>query len=275
MNYRPIVANELPYRVHVGKDRGGELHWHSEMELFISLRGTQQMDIEGQTYHLNTGDALIVPGYAAHSASSGNPNNFRVAINFGYTLLKNRYPTVQNAFAFIPAGENSAISGLIRSLYDIFSADEQLTDSNEWRVRGNLFLLCDHLQTVAPAAPPSAELQNRIRMLDSIFTVVNYVQKHYREKITLEDMATLAGYAKTYFCRQFKRTTGVSFYRYLTQYRIQAACLMLDAPCESFAAVAEATGFSTQTLFCRAFKECTGMTPSQYQKLPQSERNLI
>lgn len=276
MNYRPLVANVLPYRVHAGKDRGGDLHWHSEMELYISLQGTQQMEVEGQTYRLQAGDALIVPGYAAHSASSAIADNYRVAINFGYALLKNRNPAIQNACAFIPAAQRDTPAGmLIRSLFEIFSTDGQLTDNNEWRVRGTLFLLCDHLQTIAPKEPPNAELQNRIRMLDSIFTVVRYVQKHYPEKILLEDMATLAGYAKTYFCRQFKRTTGVPFYRYLTRYRIQAACLLLDAPNQSIGAVAEAVGFSTQALFCRAFKECTGLTPTQYQQLPPSERTVL
>jgi len=49
---------------------------------------------------------------------------------------------------------------------------------------------------------------------------------------------------------------------------------MLDAPTQSIAAVAQATGFSTQALFSRAFKECTGMTPTQYQQLPREEKNL-
>lgn len=275
MKYSPMVTNELPYRVHIGKDRGGKLHWHSEMELFISLQGTSQMVVEGQPYCLQAGDALIVPGYAAHSASSADPDNYRVAINFGYSLLKNRYSAIQNTCLFIPSGEDSPLGIWIRSLFDIFSTDGKLTNTNEWRIRGILFLLCDQLQTVAPKGPPNAELQDRIRMLDNIFTVVRYVQKHYPKKIMLEDMATLAGYSKTYFCRQFKRTTGISFYQYLTRFRIQAACLLLDEPGQSIGTVATAVGFSTQALFCRAFRECTGMTPTQYQQLPQSERNLL
>ena len=277
MNYMPLIVNEIPYRTHIGNDRSGGLHWHSEMELFISMRGEQKIELESQVYHLHAGDALILPGYAAHSASSPDSQNYRVAINFGYGLLKSRYPAIQNTCIFVPADDPAtppALSGPIRALLHIFKTDGRVTESNEWRIRGNLFLLCDYLQTVAPQDPPNTELQDRIRMLDNIFTVVRYVEKHYREKIRVEDMATLAGYAKTYFCRQFKRITGVPFYRYLTHYRIQVACMLLDDPGQTIGAVAEVTGFSTQALFCRAFKESTGMTPSQYQHLPQEERNL-
>lgn len=274
MNYMPLVSHGIPYAVHIGSEQGGYLHWHSEMELYISLGGEQVVELEHSVCRLHAGDALILPGYVTHSGVSHDPNNLRVAINFGYSLLKSRYSAVQRVGLFVPADAEETPSELrapLRALYELFLRDRRVSDSNEWRIRGNLFLLCDYLQSLPCPGDFDAEQQNRIQMLNSIFTVLHYIEQHYAEKISLGEMAKLAGYAQTYFCRQFKRTTGFSFYRYLTRYRIQVACNLLDASEKSIGEIATAVGFSTHTLFCRAFREQLGCTPAQYQNQEQQD----
>lgn len=278
MNYMPLIVKDLPYAVHADYEQNGYFHWHSEMELYISLRGEQTVEAGEQTYRLRAGDALILPGYVAHSCSARDPDNYRVAINFGHSLLRNRYAAVQSVSLFIPADESDTppqLRATIRALHDIFLHINRVSDDNEWRIRGNLFLLCDYLQTLPRREDITAEQQKRIQMLDSIFTVLHYVEKHYAEKISVGEMAKLAKYAQTYFCHQFKRATGYSFYRYLTRYRIQVACNLLDASEKSIGEVAVATGFSTHTLFCRAFKECIGCTPVQYRSLHSQEKDRL
>ena len=115
---------------------------------------------------------------------------------------------------------------------------------------------------------------SRSTRLDGIYPVLDYVKKHYTEPIDLEAAAALTGYAKTYFCRQFKLITGTSFHRYLNCYRISVACMLLDDNRLSVAQVAERTGFSSAKLLCRTFKEITGMTTTQYQKLPEEQKTI-
>lgn len=277
MHYQPLIVQDTPYRAHIGRDTVGYLHWHSEMELLICLSGYLWVDAEDRQFTLREGDALVLPGYVAHSAHSDCAAAWRVAVNFGYGLLKKGYPSVQNACVYIPAEQENTPEGLrapIEALTQIFRMDGQISRSNHWRIRANLLLLCAYLQDTAPAQVPTGDLQSRIRRLDSIYTVLDYVAKHYRRKITVEDMASLAGYAKTYFCKQFKQIIGIPFYRYLTCYRISVACMLLEEPRHSMSAIADMTGFSTQALFCRAFREITGMTPSQFQSLPREERTM-
>ena len=269
MFYQPLIAGETPYRVFLGRDGTGGWHWHSEMELVICLRGTMKMELEDRAFHLNAGDALILPGCCAHSSSRQSEDQWRVAIVFGYGLLRKQFASIVDMCLFIPNRSNTAIE----DLKEIFLLGG-VTEDNEWQVRGELFLLCQWLRGNSGNGDFSADRRSRAQRLENIYTVLEYVRKHYAQRITVEQMAEKAGYAKTYFCRQFKSITGIPFYRYLTCYRISVACMLMEDKQNSLASIAQSTGFSTLSLFSRAFKEITGMTPSQFQSLPPEEKNL-
>lgn len=275
MYYQPLIVNEIPYRTHVGRDGLGGWHWHSEMELILCLKGKMQLETEDRVFQLSAGDALILPGCCAHSSSRKTEDQWRAAVVFGYSLLRKQYGSIRDVCLYIPAG--SSLYGALRepldALRDIFTADSTVTEENEWRIRGNLFLLCQALRTV-PGDPTSADQRSRAQRLENIYAVLEYVRKHYAQRISVEQMAELAGYAKTYFCRQFKSITGIPFYRYLTCYRISVACMLMEDKRDSMSHIAQSTGFSSLPLFSRAFKEITGMTPSQFQSLPPEEKNL-
>lgn len=276
MYYQPLITDEVPYRTFVGRDGMGGWHWHSEMELILCLQGQMQVETEEKVFCLSAGDALILPGCCAHSCSRKTENQWRAAVVFGYGLLRKQYTSIRDVCLHIPGG--SELYHLLRQplddLCNTFTAATVVTEENEWRIRGNLFLLCQTLRTVPEDALLSADRQNRAQRLENIYAVLEFVRKHYSERITVEQMAQLSGYAKTYFCRQFKSITGIPFYRYLTCYRISVACMLMEDAGSSMAHIAKSTGFSTLPLFCRAFKEITKMTPSQFQTLPSEDKTL-
>ena len=269
MYYQPLIVNEIPYRTFLGRDGNGGWHWHSEMELVTCLRGEMKIELEEQVFHLRAGDSLILPGCCAHSSSRQSEDQWRIAIVFGYGLLRKQFAAVRDVCLFIPNGSNRHIE----ALKEIFMGGG-VTEDNEWQVRGELFLLCQWLRSISESGDFSADRRSRAQRLENIYTVLEYVRKHYAQRITVEQMAEKAGYAKTYFCRQFKSITGIPFYRYLTCYRISVACMLMEDRGNSMASIAQSTGFSSLPLFSRAFKEITGMTPGQFQALPPEERNL-
>lgn len=277
MYYQPLVVKEIPYRTHIGRAGTGFWHWHSEMELLICLKGSMRMEFEDRVFTLSAGDALIIPACCAHSSSRLCEDQWRAAFIFGYSLLSKQFASIQDVCLYIPAGDPKyrALQPPLDALKEIFSQDATVTEENEWHIRGNLFLLCQTLRTMEESHTLSVEQRFRAQRLETIYTVLEYVRKHYREKITVEQMATLAGYSKTYFCRQFKNITGTSFYRYLTCYRISVACMLMEEHHNSMSHIAQSTGFASLPLFSRAFKEITGMTPSQFQNLPQEDKNFI
>lgn len=94
----------------------------------------------------------------------------------------------------------------------------------------------------------------------------HYMEQHFSENITLDDLASMIGAGKSYLLRSFTKETGVSPYRYLQTIRIERAKALLEqgiGPID----VAGMTGFSDQSHFTNYFKEFIGLTPKQYQRI--------
>ena len=102
--------------------------------------------------------------------------------------------------------------------------------------------------------------------IDRIRKVMSYVEEHYKENISLQDVSDLLGIGKEYFCRFFKKNMGISFLQYLNEVRlshIYQGLMDTDLP---IAELMEENGFSNQKLFNRSFKELYGCTPSSVRK---------
>jgi AraC-like DNA-binding protein/ligand-binding sensor protein len=93
-----------------------------------------------------------------------------------------------------------------------------------------------------------------------------FIAEHYREKLYLGDVARAASVSAFYFCKVFKRATGLTFTRYLARERIESAKhILLDAHIRVSEA-AFATGFQSISQFNRHFFRIAGESPSSYRK---------
>ena len=102
--------------------------------------------------------------------------------------------------------------------------------------------------------------------LERIRNVITYVEDHFREPVSLHDIAGHLGLGKEYFCRFFKKNMGISFLQYVNEVRVSRIyqdLIRTDAPVSE---LAEQNGFSNQKLFNRTFKEIYGCTPSSVRK---------
>jgi len=96
--------------------------------------------------------------------------------------------------------------------------------------------------------------------------VQNYIRAHLAHPIGLADLAAIAGTTQTSFARGFKRATGTSPYRFVTQERINQARRLLTDTSISITDIALACGFSHQEHLTRIFHRETGATPAAYRK---------
>lgn len=92
---------------------------------------------------------------------------------------------------------------------------------------------------------------------------VDFVEEHYKDKLSLDSVAHTFGYNKQYFCKWFKKETGVTFNEFLNSVRIHhARAYLLDGyTVEESAALC---GFSDPSYFTKVFKRYTGYSPKAY-----------
>ena len=101
---------------------------------------------------------------------------------------------------------------------------------------------------------------------DKMKLVYEYVQKHFSEKITLEDVANVASMSIISFNRFIKKRTGKTFVNYINDIRIGYAARWLVEKDMSVSEVAFKSGFNNIANFNRSFKATKNCTPSQYRE---------
>ena len=104
------------------------------------------------------------------------------------------------------------------------------------------------------------------KTLDKMKVVLKYVENNYADKISIADIADVAGFSESHFMRYFKETMGTSFVAYLKDYRLTMAARLLQSSDSSVLSISGEVGFESLSYFNRAFKKHYGMTPLQYRK---------
>ncbi len=95
--------------------------------------------------------------------------------------------------------------------------------------------------------------------------VIDYIEKHLSEPITLDELSSIAHFEKSYLTVRFKEIWGLSPMKYVNYMRIERAKLLLKTTDMSVTDVAGAVGFGSIHYFSRYFKEKENMTPNEYR----------
>ncbi|OUM93806.1 MAG: hypothetical protein A9Z00_02500 [Thermobacillus sp. ZCTH02-B1] len=99
-----------------------------------------------------------------------------------------------------------------------------------------------------------------------IAQVKEYVDKHYAERITLQDVADALMVSRTYLASQFKQETGMTFLNYLVSVRMERAReLLLNTPMKVYE-ITSSVGYEDTIHFSRLFREYYGLNPMEYKK---------
>ena len=92
-----------------------------------------------------------------------------------------------------------------------------------------------------------------------------FIRLHYKEDISLQDVAGSMNYSEAYFCKIFKQCFDKSFLVYLTEYRVEKAKALLADMKTNIQDVSAEVGYRDSNYFARVFKRSTGITPTEYR----------
>ena len=100
---------------------------------------------------------------------------------------------------------------------------------------------------------------------DFISRAIEYINGRITEAITIDEICAAVHTSKYYFCREFKKATGLTVANYILKTRIVMAKGMLMSEAMTVGEISEKCGFSSISYFCRVFKEDVGISPKQYK----------
>src|SRR6266516_277465 len=102
-----------------------------------------------------------------------------------------------------------------------------------------------------------------------------FIEDHQAEPLSLGRIAQVANISRHYFCKMFKKATGMNFIDYLSRVRVEKSKTLLLNPNSRISEAAFACGFQSMTNFNRAFKRIVGRSPTQFREsLPKLRRSV-
>lgn len=247
------------------------LHWHEELEILYPLNGEADITVEGKKHQLQKKNLTVIESCQVHSTYTYDKTSMFLRIHISKPHLKSYLPDIElYRIDCIPDTIDDAVFPEYLKMCELLAELTRLyiMDTPVFRMEaeGLILQVLSHLFRYFSVNTLPQTSDTDILTIDRIRKVISYVEDHYRENITLQDVSDLLGIGKEYFSRFFKKNMGLSFLQYLNEVRLSHVYQGLQDTDLPVAELMTECGFSNQKLFNRSFKELYGCTPSSVRK---------
>ncbi len=246
-------------------------HWHqTEFELDILLSGEQEFCRGTEKFSMEEDDVVLTEPGTGHASLARRENTSACVLRFSQAVFK---PFLKKGYKFIfpkcqssPKTRNSQEYRLLRFYTSqILDAAAAGGPYAALTAKASLELLVSVLcRMFEPQIVPIRQDQGEQHQ-EIIHRLILYMEEHYKEKITLEDLAAYFQYNRTYISTLFKHTTGINFYEYLIRIRFQQAVMELAVTDKTLTEIAVGNGFPDLKTFNRRFRDTFGYSPAEYR----------
>ena len=247
-------------------------HWHDDIEFIAVLQGEMNYNINGEIITIRQNEGVFINSRQLHYGFSKTKTECDFICILIHPLmlcvsqaLEQKYvvPLLQNEN--LPYTKLSAdipwqgeLLACIRSMYH--AKDDKaapLTISS-------LFLKIWSI--LFENSNTSVSAKSRNNDFTTLKNMIGYIQKFYREKVTLDDIAAAGAVGQSKCCKLFDKYIGVTPNTYLIQYRLHQSTWYLKNTDMTITEIAQAVGFSGSSYYAEAFRKWHKYSPSEYRK---------
>ena len=223
-------------------------HSHPYIEMIYFLEGKAGLNVAGTRLNASMYDTLVYPAFCEHEDGKNFEMDCEI-ICFWVDI-----PELVLEKPILMHERNRTVRELFLMIYEEQHREHPLACLTEHAIR---MLLMSVLRD-------QSEMPDVEQFLGKI---IPYIERHYQNRITLEDLADRVHISKSYLTRRFRQYTGTTIITYLNKRRIEAAkVLLIETDC-SAAEIAWQVGFESPKYFHRVFKKETAMSPSGFRKI--------
>ncbi len=245
---------------------------HSCLEFIYVKSGMMRISIDGVCFHVGAGEMAAIASFTPHSSRVTEEGEMYLSmIPRGYVR---RYDKTLNEKSFenpVVSDPDGYILDVTRLLFrtngrsDRFGGgtDPAFTDSPELLYDAR----CRAAELLVAAAIHSCGLVNRNSGTRNIFGAVSYIDSHFRERLTVSDIAKALYMNQQSLSSEFREAMGISITNYISRVRIyEVANLITQDPEITLTEAAERAGYQSMRTMLRDFSLEFGTTPGGYRK---------
>lgn len=265
----PIKFNRS---VHYGKGPIVREHWHEEFMMVFIEQGEAIVYCNLNRITAGPEDLVVINSNEIHYIESKSDMLvfYTIKIDFSH-LLSNQIDLVNNEYV------NLLIHNQIR-FYNNFPLDSELKQGLdqliiEYNRKDKLYELAvkdciyhilvlmmrHHIESIANVSNEKKQPS----IFNDLQYVLEFVDKHYNQELSLDEIATMANMNKYHFCRIFKKTTGKSLTEYVNYIRINTAVELLKEGNMNISEISNYVGFNDSNYFSRVFKKYKNIAPTK------------
>ncbi len=249
-------------------------HWHIPFEIIMPIHSGYRAVCASQEYVLRERDVLIIcPGilHELFAPEEGNriifqPSPSPVTIKEMDILTSHISPALlvtPEAFPEI----HPRVCQLMMEIKEEFLQGSTYAETLIYAKFLEILGLVARSQEATILEKSEVKANKQKEYMDKFLVIGNYINEHFAEDITLEQMADMSGFSKYHFSRLFRQYMDTSFYKYLNQTRMSYAKYLLLDPQYSVLDVAVQSGYASLSAFLRMFKQINGCTPTEFRNM--------
>ena len=251
-------------------------HWHPEVELTLILSGEMEYQIEDNTYILSEGNGMFCNSNSLHSGHMHQNQDcsylsitFHPRFLYGYenSILNMKYInfiTSNTLWSSLVLDTNNGwqqeILECMKNIYDLSK-----TESVDFELQVHILLLNIWQKLYQHFSAQPSNIPKPKQHLQRLRDILLFIEDHYNQDISLEDVARSANICKSECCRFFKKHMGITIFDYILYSRIQNSLPHLKKS-DSITEVAAMVGFASPSYYSQIFKRYMKCTPMDYKK---------
>lgn len=253
-----------------------ETHIHQNPEILYLLRGTANVVVGDEAYLLKKGDCLLINANKRHSVENMEIMTLFARFSIDYSVLTEYLGTNQILFwCNSVADKDEAYASLRGGLDQILNLYFEEGLAERFHLR-SLYYKVIYLLVSNFMVKTTDQRFHKLGFSGDtrVFEIQNYIQANYQKQLSLNDLARQLYLTPAYLSKYIKKHLGMSFVEYLNNVRLFHAVDELLYTDKKVTRIAGESGFPATTSFNKSFRDCFGVTPSEYRQKYSGENGV-
>ena len=246
------------------------MHWHRAVEIIYIQEGSLDVTVESESFTIQTGDCIVINGNGLHSTKCTSPNT-AILLQIPLDFMEKYIPNLGQLIFLFDFRTKDQRQQTKQAMFKTILEQLQIIndvhpDGYLLRFNSLIFELLFQLYHNFAVKILQSNTSQKKKDIARLEPVLDYISEHYREPISLNEIAEVACLQTGYFCRFFKKKMGITFLEYQNEYRLSFIYRDLITTRDPVHVILERHGFTNYKLFRRMFLEHFGNTPTQIRK---------